>query len=111
MLGRWGAFGAGFVTTMLLTRILPVADVGVYFIVLSLVLILGPLANVGLFLVTLPVTIVVMIAGSSMGLSSMPMPSGHGYLGDHALYYFPAVVVTAAIWWIIGRLIDRGLAR
>jgi O-antigen/teichoic acid export membrane protein len=48
MLGRWGALGAGFVTTMLLTRILPVADVGVYFIVLSLVLILGPLANVGL---------------------------------------------------------------
>lgn len=33
---------------MLLTRIFPVADVGVYFVVLSLVLILGPLANVGL---------------------------------------------------------------
>ena len=38
----------GFVTTMLLTRTLPVADVGVYFIVLSAVLILGPLANLGL---------------------------------------------------------------
>ena len=69
------------------------------------------LANVGLFLVTLPATIVFLIVGSSMGRSSMPMPSGHGYLGDHALYYFPEVVVTAALWWLMGRLIDRGLAR
>lgn len=69
------------------------------------------LANVGLFLVTLPVTIIVMIAGSSRGQASMPMPTGHGYLGDHALYYFPAVVVTAALWWMIGRIIDRVFAR
>jgi O-antigen/teichoic acid export membrane protein len=48
MLGRWGVMGAGFVTAMLLTRLLPVADVGIYFIVLSVVLILGPLANMGL---------------------------------------------------------------
>jgi O-antigen/teichoic acid export membrane protein len=48
MLGRWGVMGAGFVTTMVLTRILPVADVGLYFIVLGVVLILGPLANLGL---------------------------------------------------------------
>jgi O-antigen/teichoic acid export membrane protein len=33
---------------MVLTRILPVADVGLYFIVVSVVLILGPLANLGL---------------------------------------------------------------
>jgi O-antigen/teichoic acid export membrane protein len=45
MLGRWGVMGAGFVTTMVLTRILPVADVGLYFIVVSVVLILGPLAR------------------------------------------------------------------
>ena len=48
MLGRWGVMGAGFVTTMLLTRILPVTDVGLYFIIVSVVLILGPLANLGL---------------------------------------------------------------
>ena len=48
MLGRWGVMGAGFVTTMLLTRLLPLADVGIYFIVVSVVLTLGPLANMGL---------------------------------------------------------------
>ena len=48
IIGRWGVMAVGFVTTMLLTRILPVADVGVYFIVVSAVLILGPLANLGL---------------------------------------------------------------
>jgi hypothetical protein len=69
------------------------------------------LANVGLFLVTLPVTTAVFFAGSLMGKESMPMPSGHGYLGDHALYYFPAVAVTAILSWLIGRLIDRWFAR
>jgi hypothetical protein len=69
------------------------------------------LANVGLILVTLPVTAVVLSAGSLMGQESMPMPSGHGYVGDHALYYFPAVAVTAILWWLIGRLIDRWLVR
>jgi len=48
MLGRGGVMIVGFITTLLLTRILPISDVGVYFIVLSVVLILGPLANLGL---------------------------------------------------------------
>jgi O-antigen/teichoic acid export membrane protein len=48
IIGRWGVMAVGFITTMLLTRILPVADVGLYFMVLSAVLILGPLANLGL---------------------------------------------------------------
>ena len=69
------------------------------------------LANVGLFLITLPVTILLLIAGSVMGQTSMPMPDGHGYIGNHALYYVPAVIATAALWWWIGRLIDRVLAR
>ena len=69
------------------------------------------LANLGLFVVTLPVTIVMLIAGWLMGSSEMPMPDGHGYLGDHALYYVPAVLVTAVLWWLIGRAIDRFRAR
>ena len=48
MLGRGGVMIVGFITTLLLTRILPISDVGLYFIVLSVVLILGPLANLGL---------------------------------------------------------------
>jgi hypothetical protein len=69
------------------------------------------LANVGLFLITLPVTLVCLVLGSFMGQTSMPMPSGHGYLGDHALYYAPAVAVTASLCWLVGRAIDRTLAR
>ena len=69
------------------------------------------LANLGLFLITAPVTVVVMVAGSLRGRESFPMPSGHGYFGDHALYYVPAVLVTAAMFWLIGRAIDRAIRR
>lgn len=69
------------------------------------------LANVGLFLITLPVTIVLLIFGSLMGQTSMPMPDGHGYIGNHALYYVPAVAATALLFWWLGRAIDRMLAR
>ncbi len=59
---------------------------------------------------TLPVTLLDLLLSSLLGRSGVLMPDGHGYLGDHALYYFPAVAVTAALWWWIGRAIDRRLA-
>ena len=65
------------------------------------------LANIGLFLVTLPVTLFDLALGALSGQSSVLMPSGHGYIGDHALYYFPAAAVTAGLWYLIGRWIDR----
>lgn len=65
------------------------------------------LANIGLFLVTLPVTLVDLALGAALGRTEVLMPNGHGYLGDHALYYFPAVAVTAALWFLLGRKIDR----
>ena len=68
------------------------------------------LANVGLFLLTAPVTLVDLIVGSLLGQTSMPMPHGHGYIADHALYFVPAAAVTALLLWWIGRLIDRRLA-
>jgi hypothetical protein len=68
------------------------------------------LANIGLFLVTLPVTLIDLAVGSAMGRSEVLMPHGHGYLGDHALYYFPSVAVIALLLWWIGRAIDRRLA-
>ena len=61
------------------------------------------LANVGLFLLTAPVTIVLLVTG-------MPMPHGYGYLGDHALYFGPAALVTASLLWIAGRFLDRAFA-
>ncbi len=66
------------------------------------------LANVGLMLVTLPVTLVGLLLGWIAGSSSfILLPDGHGYLADHALYYVPAVVVTALLFWWLGRAIDR----
>ena len=66
------------------------------------------LANVGLFLITAPVTLAMEIGGAIAG--HRLYPDGHGYLGDHALYYFPAVLLTAALLWWAGRSIDRALA-
>ena len=66
------------------------------------------LANVGLFLVTAPVTAVGLLIDSIIGSKSFALlPDGFGYLGDHALYYVPAVAVTAALLWLLGRKIDR----
>ena len=66
------------------------------------------LANVGLFLVTFPVMLVGLLIDWLAGSKSfLLMPDGLGYLANHAIYYFPAVVVTAAFFWLIGRAIDR----
>ena len=65
------------------------------------------LANLGLFVVTAPVTIAGFLVDAVTGRSNVLMPHGHGYLGDHALYYVPAVAVTAGVWWLIGRGCDR----
>lgn len=66
------------------------------------------LANVGLFLITFPVTLVGLLVDAITGSTSYSLlPDGFGYLGDHALYYVPAVAVTAALLWVLGRAIDR----
>ena len=65
------------------------------------------LANLGLFLVTLPVTLIDLALSAALSRSTVLMPHGHGYIGDHALYYVPAATVTAALFWWIGRAIDR----
>ncbi len=66
------------------------------------------LANVGLFLVTAPVTAVGLLIDWIIGSKRFALlPDGFGYLGNHALYYVPAVAVTAALLWLLGRKIDR----
>jgi len=70
------------------------------------------LANIWLFAVTLPVTLVGLLFDSLTGEPVFSfLPSGFGYLTDHALYYIPAVMLTALLPWWIGRLIDRRRAR
>ena len=66
------------------------------------------LANVGLFAVTLPVTIVGLLVDAIAGSKAfLLLPDGFGYLGNHALYYVPAVALTTALLWWLGRAIDR----
>ena len=66
------------------------------------------LANLGLMAITLPVTLAGLLLGSLMGESSFILiPDGFGYLTSHALYYVPAVAITALLLWLLGRAIDR----
>lgn len=66
------------------------------------------LANVGLFLVTFPVALAGLLIDSLIDSKSFSLlPDSFGYLGNHAFYYVPAVAITAALWWWIGRAIDR----
>jgi hypothetical protein len=66
------------------------------------------LANLGLMLVTLPVTLIGLALGALAGADKFVLlPHGFGYIGDHALYFFPAAAGTAALIWLIGRAIDR----
>jgi hypothetical protein len=66
------------------------------------------LANMGLMLATAPVAIVGLIIDAIVGSKSFSLlPTGNGYLTDHALYYVPAAGVTGLLFWWIGRAIDR----
>jgi hypothetical protein len=66
------------------------------------------LANVGLFLVTAPVTVLELLLSANSSWSLVP--HGHGYLLDHAFYYFPAVAATALLIAAAGRLVRRAIA-
>jgi hypothetical protein len=66
------------------------------------------LANIGLFLVTAPVTAVGVLIDSITGSRRFSLlPDGFGYLGNHAIYYVPAVALTAVLFFLLGRTIDR----
>jgi hypothetical protein len=70
------------------------------------------LANVGLMLVTLPVTAFGLLLGVATGRSSfMLIPSGFGYVGDHALYYWPSVLVTASLLYCVCAAIGNAVPR
>jgi hypothetical protein len=60
------------------------------------------LANIGLMIVTLPIAALGLLLGWALGQESFVLlPSGFGYLGDHALYYWPSVLLIAlGLYWI-----------
>ena len=66
------------------------------------------LANVGLFLATLPVALVGLVIDTLTDSARFSLlPDGFGYLGNHALYFVPAVLLTAMLFYALGRKIDR----
>jgi hypothetical protein len=60
------------------------------------------LANLGLMLVTFPITALGLLLGWVLDRESFVLlPSGFGYLGNHALYYWPSVLLIAiGLYWI-----------
>ncbi len=49
-------------------------------------------------LVTLPVTVVGLILSWALGSTKIVLlPNGFGYYGDHAIYYWPSVLITALL--------------
>jgi hypothetical protein len=58
--------------------------------------------------VVLPITILGLLAGWALGEESfILLPDRFGYFGDHAVFYFPSVIVVAALLWRLGAGIDR----
>ena len=74
------------------------------------------LANLGLMFVAFPVTVVGLILTEVTGGGSfILMSTGFGYYVDHALYFWPSVIVTALmLYWISAafeRIWDRAKRR
>jgi hypothetical protein len=61
------------------------------------------LANVGLVLYVAPVTALGLAVGRLIGRTEFILiPDRFGYLGDHAVFYFPSLLVTTClIGWAI----------
>lgn len=62
------------------------------------------LANVGLMIVALPITVIGLILSWAVGSRGFVLsPDGFGYYGNHALYYWPSVVLTALLLYWLSR--------
>lgn len=70
------------------------------------------LASLGLWLVVFPVAILdVAFRPSDDPGGSFFMPDGHGYYGDHAIFFSVSVALIALVLCLIGAAIDRGRGR
>lgn len=64
------------------------------------------LANVGLMIVTLPVTLIGLVLSWAVRSSKFVLlPDVFGYYGDHAVYYWPSVLITALLLYALASLI------
>ena len=69
------------------------------------------LANVALFAVTLPIALLGLLIGSVLGTEDFPLlPRGFGYINDHALYYWPSVLLIAAGLYWVGAALGRRIS-
>jgi ABC-type molybdate transport system permease subunit len=70
------------------------------------------LANLGLMLVTLPVTVVGLLLTWALGRTGFVLiPSGPGYYTAHAIYFWPAALLTAALLYGVCSALDWLLRR
>lgn len=72
----------------------------------------GGLSNLGLWLTVFPVAALdILLRPADKPGSSIFMPDGYGYYGDHAIFFTISAAIIAAILFVIGALIDRRLNR
>jgi hypothetical protein len=70
------------------------------------------LANIGLVLFVAPVTLVGLAWMSAAGADSFPLiPNGLPYLMAHAVFYFPSLLITAILLFLIVASIQRFFRR
>jgi hypothetical protein len=66
------------------------------------------LANLGLWLVVFPIAVLdIALRPKADGGTSIFMPEGFGYYGNHAIFFSISVGVIATCLFLIGRWIDR----
>jgi hypothetical protein len=66
------------------------------------------LASLGLWLVVFPIAVLdILLRPAESPGSSIFIPEGHGYYGDHAIFFAVSVALIAAILYAIGALLDR----
>jgi hypothetical protein len=66
------------------------------------------LASLGLWLVVFPVAALdLLFRSADRPGSSIFMPDGHGYYGDHAIFFSISVALIAAVLYAVGAVLDR----
>lgn len=66
------------------------------------------LASLGLWLVVFPIALLdVALRPADAPGSSVFMPHGHGYYGDHAIFFSVSVFIISILLYALGAAIDR----
>jgi hypothetical protein len=70
------------------------------------------LASLGLWLVVFPIALLdIALRPSNAPGSSVFMPDGHGYYGNHAIFFTASVFIIALLLYALGAAMDRQLAK